>query len=38
MGIELNGLFFPNSSPSPLEFFLDFYFLTPIPIGFPQLP
>ena len=30
MGIELNGLFFPLD--------LVFFFLTPIPIGFSQLP
>ena len=36
MGIELNGLFFPRSSPEPLD--LDFFFLTPIPIGFSQVP
>ena len=34
MGTELNGLFFPSSKPLPL----DFFFLTPIPIGFSQLP
>ena len=33
MGIELNGLFFPNSKPLPL----DFFFLTPIPIGPPNV-
>ena len=40
MGIELNGLFFPNSRPLPLD--LDglpaFFFLTPIPIGFSHVP
>ena len=34
MGIELKGLFFPNSSPLPLGFF----FLTPIPIGLDHVP
>ena len=35
MGIELNGLFFPSSSPFPLD--LDFFFI-PIPIGFFHVP
>ena len=34
MGIELNGLFFPRRRPLPLEFF----FLTPIPIGLDHVP
>ena len=37
MGIELNGLFSPNSSPLPLGF-LPAFFFTPIPVGFSQLP
>ena len=36
MGIELNGLFFPRRRPFPLD--LDFFFLTPIPIGFSHVP
>ena len=36
MGIELNGLFFPSSSPEPLD--LGFFFLNPIPIGFFHVP
>ena len=35
-GIELNGLFFPRRRPFPLD--LDFFFLTPIPIGFSHVP
>ena len=36
-GIELNGLFFPNSRPLPLDG-LPAFFLTPIPIGFCHVP
>ena len=37
IGIELKGLFGPRKSPFPFPFPLVF-FLTPIPIGFSQLP
>ena len=32
MGIELNGLFFPNIRPLPL----DFFFKLPFLLGFPK--
>lgn len=35
-GIELNGLFGPSNVPFP--FSLVFFFFTPIPIGFSQVP
>ena len=38
MGIELNGLFFPRSSPEPLDGLPAFFFLTPIPIGLDHVP
>ena len=38
MEIELNGLFFPNSRPLPLDGLPAFFFLTPIPIGFSHVP
>ena len=38
LGIELKGLFGPSKSPFPFPFPLFSFFLTPIPIGFSQLP